>query len=29
MKTIIYIVIGYIGVTKIGIEYSFYIMISF
>ncbi len=29
MKTIIYMVIGYIGVTKIGIEYSFYILISY
>ena len=29
MKTIIYMVIGYVGVTKIGIEKSFYILISF
>ena len=29
MKTIIYIVIGYVGVKKIGMEKSFYILISF
>lgn len=29
MKTIIYMVIGYVGVTKIGIERSFYTLLAF